>query len=125
MSSFGRRQGGGRRSAARQVAPLTVVITTVLRSYPATLVDLSSTGVRLRGTELPETGEHFVFKVTTIQAFATVVWSRDDECGATFETPLMDEEVDSLRREAGAPALATMTLDERHALDDWITGKAR
>ena len=122
---FGKRAGGGRRASARKVAPLTVVITTVSRSYTATLVNLSTTGARLRGDDLPDQGENFMFKIGAVQTFASIVWSADDERGATFESPLSDEEVERLRAEAGAPSLATMTLDERHALDDWITGKAR
>jgi hypothetical protein len=107
------------------VAPLNVIISTVARSYSATLVDLSTTGARLRGERLPEPGASFMFKIAAVQAFASIVWARGGECGAIFEEPLMEEEVESLRREAGSPSLSTMTLDERQALDDWITGKAR
>ena len=66
-----------------------------------------------------------MFKIAPVQAFASAIWSRDEECGVMFETPLTNEEVETLRREAGSPSLATMTVDERVALDDWITGKAR
>ena len=97
----------------------------MVESYTATLVNVSGTGARLRGSRLPRVGDHFMFKIGAVQAFASVVWSRDEECGATFETPLALDDVDSLRREAGASSIATMTMDERHALDDWITGKAR
>lgn len=122
---FGKRAGGGRRASAREVAPLTVVVSTVSRAYTATLVDLSDTGARLRGADLPQPGEHFMFNIGAVHTFASVVWSLDEERGVIFESPLMDEEVEALRREAGAPSLATMTPDERQALDDWITGKAR
>ena len=125
LTEFGKRKGGGRRSAARQVAPLIVVVSTVLETKRATLVDVSCTGARLRGTELPAPGEHFVFRVASVQAFATIIWSREGECGATFETHLTDEEVDALRREAGSPSLAALSPDERLALEEWITGKAR
>ena len=125
MPDFGKRKGGGRRSAARRSAPLIAVISTVSETKRATLVDVSCAGARLRGTDLPAPGDHFVFKVASVRAFATVAWSLSDECGATFETALSHEEVELLRREAGSPSLAALSPEERLSLEEWITGKAR
>ena len=74
------------------------------------------------GLDLPQPGEHFMLRIAAIQAFATVVWSHEDQRGVTFEAPLADEDVELLRREAGSPSLASLTPEERLALDDWITG---
>ena len=122
LPDFGRRKGGGRRSAARQAAPLIAVISTVGETHRATLVDVSCKGARLRGPALPAPGEHFIFRVASVHTFATVAWSREEECGARFETPLSVEDVDSLRREAGSPSLAALSPEDRLALDEWITG---
>ena len=125
MREFGKREGGGRRSAARQRAPLPAVISTVDGSRVATLVDISCTGARLRGSVLPRPGEDLVIRIEKVQAFATVVWWNDGECGVTFDMPICAEEIDILRDEAGLTSLANLTLEEKLALDDWTTGKAR
>ena len=122
MTEFGKRKGGGRRSASRQSAPLIATVSTVLQTHRATLVDISSTGARLVGSELPNPGEHFMLRIEATQAFAIVMWSHEDQRGVRFETPLADDEVESLRREAGSPSLASFSPEERLALDDWITG---
>ena len=122
MTGFGKRKGGGRRSAARQKAPVIAVVSTVLQTQRATLVDISGNGARLMGPDLPEPGEHFILRIAAVQVFATVVWSHEDQRGVTFETPVADDDVELVRREAGSPSLASLTPDERLALDDWITG---
>jgi hypothetical protein len=72
--------------------------------------------------DLPEPGHDLMLRIGTIQVFATVVWSHEGERGVTFETPLADDDVELVRREAGSPSLASLTPEERLALDDWITG---
>jgi hypothetical protein len=44
------------------------------------------------------------------------------ERGVTFETSLANGDVELVRREAGSPSLASLSPDEKLALDDWITG---
>ena len=66
-----------------------------------------------------------MFNAETVRAFASVIWSHDGQCGVTFETPLSDEDVELLRSQAGVPSLASLTAEERLALEEWITGKAR
>ena len=122
VTEFGKRKGGGRRSAARRNAPLIAIVSTVMQTQRATLVDISCSGARLVGHDLPEIGEHFILRIEAMQAFATVVWSKEDQRGVRFESPLADEEVELLRRAAGSPSLASLTPEEKLALDDWITG---
>ena len=122
MAEFGKRKGGGRRSASRQSAPLIAIVSTVLQTHRATLVDISCSGARLAGDDLPEPGEHLLLRIGPMQAFGTVVWSLEGQRGVTFETPLADDDVELVRREAGSPSLTSLTPQERLALDDWITG---
>ena len=53
MNAFGKASGGGRRGADRQTAPLMVLVSTLSRTLEAVLVDLSATGARITGGELP------------------------------------------------------------------------
>ena len=73
-----------------------------MQTQRATIVDICCNGARLTGPDLPEPGEHFMLRIGAIQAFATVVWSQDGQRGVTFETPLADEDVELVRREAGS-----------------------
>ena len=125
MRAFGRRGGGGRRSAARAVAPLAAILTTLSRTRCAALLDLSCTGARLRGSELPAVNEVLEVKIEAVRAFATVVWSKGDQCGVAFENPLMPFEIDRLKRAGTAANLRGLCLEERQAIEDWLLGIAR
>ena len=61
--TFGKQGGGGRRGAPREAAPLLAVYTTVTKSHEVVLVDVSSTGARLRGPNLPEAGDELFVSV--------------------------------------------------------------
>jgi hypothetical protein len=123
MSVFGKRIGGGRRKARRESAPTVAVFTTVTQSHGAVLVDLSSTGARLRSAELPEAGEELMLSVESIRAFGSVAWVRDNQFGVSFDAPITLGEVQQLRgrliRSAG------LAPETSAAMDDWNTGMAR
>jgi hypothetical protein len=125
MGEFGRSNGGGRRSAARAATPLPAVLITVTRAERATLADISCGGARLTGHDLPPKGEVLELKVEQVRVFGTVAWCDRTECGIAFDAPLMPFEVERLRRSAGIPALAQMSVDERQALEDWLLGVSR
>jgi hypothetical protein len=121
--SFGKRHGGGRRTAEREVAPAVARFTTVTKSHGAVLVDLSTTGARLRSSELPVKGEELMVAVETIRAFGSVAWVRGDQFGVAFDVPISLADVRRLKgklaRCAGLPPEMTA------AMDDWSTGLAR
>ena len=120
---FGKCGGGGRRSAAREIAPVIAVFTTVTRSHGAELVDLSSTGARLRGDDLPLKGEELMVTVGRVRGFGRVVWSRYGQCGVAFDSDLDETEVEEVR--ARAAENRGFTIDTKAALDDWNVGLAR
>jgi hypothetical protein len=123
MSKFGKCEGGGRRSALRSRAPLTAVVTTVVGSQSAFLLDVSATGARLRGTDLPVTGEDLFVSVDRVIVFGTVVWVDDDERGVAFESALPAADGERLHH---AVALAAgLPPDLKAAFDDWTLGFAR
>jgi hypothetical protein len=86
-------------------------------------VNVSTTGARLRGSDLPQEGEELLLSVDSVRAFGTVVWSESGECGVAFDTPLAIEEAEALRYRAAKTAGFTPEL--KAALDDWTLGLAR
>jgi hypothetical protein len=99
------------------------VISTLTRTHSATLVDVSQTGVRLSGDDLPEEGEELFLGIEQIRTFGCVAWKRDGECGLAFDEPLPAAELQELRRKAGNGR--GLSLEMRTALEDWNLGLAR
>ena len=123
MVAFGKCKGGGRRSAVRSTAPLMAVFTTCTRSRSAIVADVSSSGVRLRGPDLPKMGEDLVVAIETVQAFGSVAWSDHGECGIAFDQPLPLESEELLQSKV---RLARgLPFDIRAAFDNWVLGSGR
>lgn len=124
MRSFGRAVGGGRRRASREPLPIPAVVSRIEQRQVAAIVDFSSTGARLQGSHLPPVGEPVSLTIDCVRAYGTVAWSDDDLCGVAFDAPLPRFEVERVRREATA-TLAFSTIEEKLAVDDWMSGVAR
>jgi hypothetical protein len=84
--------------------------------------DISTTGAKLSGAELPKLGEDVWIKAGPVDAFGTVVWSDEYSCGVTFEQPLNDAEDDFIQAEGRMMSLTKLTAAEREALADWRNG---
>ena len=123
MGAFGKRAGGGRRSAARTSAPLMAVLTTLVGSRSTVLADVSSTGARVRGPDLPAMGEELIVNIERVQAFGTVVWSDSGECGIVFEPPLHADDERYLRDLVAAAR--GLPADIRAAFENWVVGAGR
>jgi hypothetical protein len=123
MTVFGKREGGGRRHAERESVPLIAVFTTRTRSHSAVVADLSNTGARLRGSDLPAPGEDIIVNVEGLSAFATVIWSRLGFCGIAFEACLTQPQIWSLEQQARTAR--GLTPEVQAARDDWTGGMAR
>ncbi|MEO7410855.1 MAG: PilZ domain-containing protein [Sphingomicrobium sp.] len=123
MVAFGKATGGGRRDESREAAPLSVVMTTISRSYTAELVDLSATGARVRCGDLPAVGDELNLTVGRIKTFCSVRWTRDDECGVLFYEPLLQDDVITVRREVAQGVGLDPAM--REAMSDWVLGIAR
>lgn len=123
MSTFGKRQGGGRRRAEREHLPLIAIFTTRTRSHAAALVDLSATGARLRGTDLPAPDEDLMLNVEGLSAYAVTRWCRLGFCGVEFEVPLSPAQIASL--EGRVRAARGLAPELMAAMEDWTVGLAR
>jgi hypothetical protein len=86
-------------------------------------VDLSATGARLRGSDLPDVGTELQLKIDKLQAFALVCWKLDGECGVEFDVPLSGPDLAGLRREVWLAAGIPPGMQE--AYQDWLHGRAR
>jgi hypothetical protein len=121
--AFGKRGGGGRRSAPRESAPLYAVFTTVTRSHAAVLVDISLTGARLCSDNLPLKGEELLLSVDKVRAYGTVKWANRQQCGVAFDPPLDPEDLHLLEEKVTQGA--GFNLEVKAAMDDWTLGLAR
>lgn len=125
MRMFGKSKGGGRRSAQREWLPLPAVVSTVQDNEVATLIDLSSSGARIRGARLPQQGEALHLSIDGHRAFGVVAWAEQGECGVEFDTPMPWFEVDRLKREFKTATMTCRSVEERIAIEDWASGLAR
>jgi len=123
MGAFGKSVGGGRRSSARASAPLIAVLTTLGGSRSAVLADVSSTGARVRGTDLPDMGEELNVNIDRVQAFGTVVWSDSGECGIVFD-PALDPSDEEYLRNLVATARG-LPPEMKAAFENWVVGAGR
>lgn len=123
MSTFGKCEGGGRRSAARTPAPLIGLATTLNETRTAVVVDVSATGAQLRGTNLPLKHASLFINIEGVVTFGTVQWENGDDRGIVFDRPLAptDEQFlhQKVRESRGLPP------QFKAGLDEWSAGVAR
>jgi hypothetical protein len=98
-------------------------IATLSKTHSAVIVDISQTGMRLRGDQLPEQGEDGFVGFERIRTFGTVTWTTERECGIAFDGPLPANDMARLCKEAAR--LRGVSPEMRAALDDWTLGIAR
>jgi hypothetical protein len=125
MRMFGKCKGGGRRRAAREVLPMAALVNTLEKTWITVLLDVSATGARLRGFDLPAAGEEIVVKMDCVRAFGIVAWCEHEECGVHFDPPLPVFEVDRLRRDVKVATLTSNATEEQVAIEAWATGRTR
>ena len=124
MEKFGKRVDGidGRRAAVRQNVSMAASMFSLEHSRVVIVEDISTSGAKLTGEELPKLGEDVWIKAGPVDAFGTVVWVDDFVCGATFEQPLNRTEEEFITSEARLMSLTNLTSAERAALADWRSG---
>lgn len=124
MRSFGRAVGGGRRHASREAMPMPAEVTVVKKRQAAALVDLSSTGARLSGPDLPVEDEIVSLTVDCVRAFGRVAWVREGQCGVQFDSPLLPFEVKRLQRETSGATITYRGVEQKMSVDAWVAGLA-
>lgn len=124
-TSFGKAVGGGRRRASRQPLPIATMVSRIEQRQTAVLVDFSSTGARLQGSQLPPVGEPVSLTIDCVRTYGTVAWTEGDLCGVAFDAPLARFEIERLQRDAKAATLCFGSTEEKLAVQDWVNGLAR
>lgn len=111
MPSFGKRIDGpqGRRKASRKPTMLCVGARTMAGSYSILVTDVSVTGAKLRGRNLPPVGSELLLTVGTAQHLARIAWSENDTRGILFSNALDDSEIEYLKEEGSISALIGST----------------
>jgi hypothetical protein len=125
--SFGKRIDvpGGHRRKVRNPIMLPVAMSTWQRSHTVDLLDLSDTGAKLQGEQLPDVGTEVLVRTGGLEAFGTVVWCEDGPCGVCFDVELSPEATAREKSEGGVATLRGLTAQERLAANDWAHGLAR
>ena len=102
MPMFGKRVDvpGGERRCARQAVILAASALGFNRSSSVLVPDVSERGARLQGRDLPVPGERLLINFGQTGLFATVAWSRRDQCGVVFDRQLDDRGLRDIQREA-------------------------
>jgi hypothetical protein len=96
MRTFGRCEPGGR-SAPRTKAGSVAVLSNESGEYSSKLLDVSRTGMRLRGARLPAEGEDVLLLTADVRAWGQVVRVEEDVCAVEFDTPIAATEVQQLQ----------------------------
>lgn len=89
-----------RRTDNREQVSLAGSAMALTRSRSIIVSDLSSEGAGLDGRDLPLPGEEVLVVIGSRDAFAKVVWRRDDKCGVRFEETLTPEHIEQMKQEA-------------------------
>jgi hypothetical protein len=123
--AFGKRVGGGRRIAPRLPIDIPASLKALDCSGGVTLIDVSSTGAKLRGAPLPGDGDDLWITVGPMKVFATVIWKQTKECGVTFDVPLTPLQIHQLRGQGDHARFMKVTPELRLAADDRPSRLAR
>jgi hypothetical protein len=101
------------------------MLSTIDNYHMAMVIDLSSSGARMRGDKLPTVGQPVSVKLDCVRTFGVVAWSAGNECGVAFDDALSSFELQRLRREVKLVSVAWRSVDEKLASEDWANGMAR
>jgi hypothetical protein len=100
MHSVGSVKADCRRQHAREGVALAGSAYGLARSRSVIVSDLSPDGAQLDGRDLPAPGEELVMVVGSVDAFAKVVWRRDDKCGVHFDEIVTLRKIARMKQEA-------------------------
>jgi hypothetical protein len=99
-----------RRAARRSRATCGASLQTLTGESFGELWDISETGARISMTNPPERGETAILRWSTEHAMCRIVWSQDDMCGLSFESPISPEVVASTGRLIGVVEQPVATI---------------
>src|SRR5688500_6400458 len=104
---FGNRidKPGGLRRAVREEIMVRAGMMTTTASVGVDLLDLSKSGARLRGDNLPDPGQEVIVLLGRLEAFGSIAWRDEDQCGVQFDVELSERAVSIVKDERGPSTL--------------------
>lgn len=128
MTTFGAkrydREGihAGQRTRPRSKVSLPGNLVTPAKSQSVVLVDVSATGAKISGSNLPAVGDFVRLSIGNSVAFGAVAWREGEECGLAFDHRLTDAEVSEFRQVAAEAQRLGLSPDMVRAKADWNNG---
>lgn len=103
MPNFGKRIDGpgGRRRTSRESVVLAGSALSLEASRSVVVTDVSPSGAKLQGRDLPDAGTSVLLTVGDSELFGKIIWRGRDECGIGFDTLLDREMTERLKQEGG------------------------
>ena len=89
-----------RRQYPREDVMLAASALSVTRSRSVMITDVSTTGARIGGRDLPAPGNDMLMVVGSQDRMGTVVWRTVENCGVSLDQPLDAADIDRMKREA-------------------------
>lgn len=115
----------GRRTEPRACIFVTGTTEALSGRGSVTILDVSTTGARVQGRDLPGVGRDIVLRCGDLEAFGKTSWAASDRCGIQFYDPIPGRHVLKLRQLSDAIEDSSMTPEEIQAAADWANGLAR
>lgn len=127
MNNFGKRLDGpgGRRRAERATIRLAAAMHTVGASRTVSIIDVSRTGARLKTQLGLAPGQEIWLKISPVDIFGRIRWSKDGICGVLFDEPLKDDDVTRLQARGRIVVMPHLSVDEQLGIEEWESGLAR
>ena len=88
LNTFGKRGGGGRRSAQRSPLRTMTQLVSLSQRQTAEVLNVSQNGAKLAVEKAPEVGAEVFLVLPTGDMYARVVWETGSECGLEFESEM-------------------------------------
>lgn len=89
-----------RRAAARRAIFVAGSAVTIHGSRSVVVENLSASGARVRGRNLPKKGKQILIWMEGLDVLGSVAWARSDECGVRFDVSLDTEALTCLEEQA-------------------------
>ncbi|WP_166040060.1 PilZ domain-containing protein [Sphingosinicella sp. YJ22] len=102
--------GESRRRSIRNRVLMVATLHTSSREIAVRLRDVSATGARIEGAELPRPGADVILKRGAFEGFARVVWTSGNVAGIEFDEPI--EETELMLRLNGLPPASAPDPDQ-------------
>lgn len=97
-------EGEPRRAALRRRVMLTARLSTSSAAYEVRIRDISATGARIEGAELPRQDSAVLLKRGTFSVYGRLVWVNGTAGGMQFDEALDEDELSLKGSPAAAPA---------------------